>query len=68
MAEASSELDEYFTAISSQNYFLDFNSCSINGYNEIEHPTDMINYPNYFPNYDPDLHIEIFRPISSMES
>ena len=36
MAEASSELDEYFTAISSQNYFLDFNSCSINGYNEIE--------------------------------
>ena len=39
-----------------------------NGYNEIEHLTDMINYPNYFPNYDPDLHTETFRPISSIES
>ena len=28
----------------------------------------MINYPNYFPNYDPDLHTETFRPISSIES
>ena len=43
MAEPSSQPDEYFTAISLQNYFLDFNSCSISGYNEIEHPTDMIN-------------------------
>ena len=28
----------------------------------------MIDYPNYFPNYDPDLPAETFRPISLNES
>ena len=34
----------------------------------MEYPTDMIDYPKYFPNHDPDLHTETFRSISSNES
>ena len=68
MAEPSDQSDEYFAAISSQNYFLDNNSCSLTGYNEIEHPTEMIDYPNYLHNYDPDHYTDAFGPISSTES
>ncbi|KAI6657050.1 Protein FAR1-RELATED SEQUENCE 5-like [Oopsacas minuta] len=68
MAEPSDQSDEYFAAIASQNYFLDFNSCSLTGYNEIEHPTEMIDYPNYLHDYDPDHHTDAFGPISSTES
>ena len=28
----------------------------------------MIDYPNYLPNYDPDLHTEAFSPTYSIES
>ena len=64
MAEPSDQSDEYFAAISSQNYFLDSNSCSLTGYNEIERPTEMIDYPNYLHNYDPDHYTDAFGPIS----
>ena len=63
MAEPSSgRSDEYFATISQ------FNSCSLTGYNEIEHPTDIIDYPNYLPNYDHDVHTEAFGPIFSIGS
>ena len=60
MAEPSDQSDEYFATISR------FNSCFLTGYNEIEHPTNMIDYPIIF--LDHDLHTEAFGPISSIES
>ena len=42
MAEPSDQSDEYFAAISR------YNSYSLTGYNEIEHPTDLIDDPIIF--------------------